>query len=188
MNQSALDGRGGGVPRRSHWALAGEVGGTLGAWLKGQFIIACVLSVLYAIGFAALRLPFWYVVAPICGFLNFVPYFGYLIGLGLTALIGLFGNFSFERLIGVVLVYVAVGAIESWVLTPRILGKRLGLRPLYVFLAILVAGSGFGFIGLLLAVPLLAIATVVWRFYRPAPEPIAPGRSVDGSETQHKAG
>jgi hypothetical protein len=52
----------------------------------------------------------------------------------------------------------------------------------------LVAGSGFGFIGLLLAVPLLAIATVVWRFYRPAPEPIAPGRSVDGSETQHKAG
>ncbi|HWR53518.1 MAG TPA: AI-2E family transporter [Bryobacteraceae bacterium] len=172
MNRSELERRGGEPRRRSHWALAGEVGGTLGAWLKGQLIVACILSVLYAVGFAAVRLPFWYLLAPVCGFLNFIPYFGYLVGLGLTALVGLLGGLSFERLIAVVLVYVAVGAIESWVLTPRILGKRLGLRPLYVFLAILVAGTGFGFIGLLLAVPVLAVGMVVWRFYgtRPAQE------------------
>ncbi len=187
MNESPLKRRGGAPQRRSHWALVREVGGTLGAWLKGQLTVACILSLLYAIGFAVLRLPFWYVLAPVCGFLNFIPYFGYLIGLGLTALAGLLGNFSFERLIGVVLVYVAVGAIESWVLTPRILGKRLGLRPLYVFLAILVAGSGFGFIGLLLAVPVLAVATVIWRFYRPRPEQLQAGRSVDGSNAQHQA-
>lgn len=180
MNQNPLERRGGGPPRRSHWSLAWEVGGTLGAWLKGQFIVACILSVLYAIGFAAVQLPFWYLVAPVCGFLNFIPYFGYLIGLGLTALVGLFANFSFERLIAVVLVYVAVGAVESWVLTPRILGRRLGLRPLYVFLAILVAGSGFGFIGLLLAVPVLAVATVVWRFYRASPERLGPEPPIGG--------
>ncbi len=154
------------VERRSAGALVREVGSALGGYFKGQLIVASILSVLYAIGFAILGLPFWYVVGPICGFLNFVPYFGYLIGMLLSALVAVLGGLGFERFIGVVLVFVAIGAVESYFLTPRIIGRRIGVRPLYVFLVVLVAGTGFGFIGLLLAVPLLAVAAVVYRFWQ----------------------
>ncbi len=173
MNHLTTTGRRAGPPHRSYPELAGRIAGTLGAWVKGQVIVSSILTLLYAIGFAAVGLPFWFVLAPLCGFLNFVPYFGYLIGLGLVGLEGALAGLSFERVIAAVLVFVAVGAVESWYLTPRILGRRLGLKPLWVFAAILVAGTGFGFIGLLLAVPVLAVASVVWRFYNGRENPEA---------------
>jgi predicted PurR-regulated permease PerM len=152
-------------PRRPTGELVRKVGVTLGAYLKGQLIISSILTVLYAVGFAIAGLPIWFLVAPVCGLLNVIPYFGFLIALGLGALVAFLGGLSYERIIAVVLIFVAVSALESYWLTPRILGRRLGLRPLYVFLAVLVAGTGFGFIGLLLAVPVLAVATVIYRFY-----------------------
>jgi predicted PurR-regulated permease PerM len=141
-----------------------EIGTTLGAYFWGQILVALVLSALYALGFAALRLHFWYVLAPVCGFLNFIPRVGSIFAMVLTLLLAALTGFGVIQLIELSGVFVVVFAIEAFVLTPRVLGGHVHLRPLYVFLAVLIGGVMFGFFGLLLAVPALAVAAVVYRF------------------------
>jgi predicted PurR-regulated permease PerM len=152
--------------KRGAGSLIREIGAALGHYAAGQVVIAAILSILYAVGFALAGLPLWFLLAPVCGLLNLIPYFGFLIGLFLALLVALIGGIGFERILAVTFVFVIVSALESYWLTPRILGRRLGLRPLYVFLAVLFAGVFFGFFGLLLAVPALAVATIIYRFYR----------------------
>jgi predicted PurR-regulated permease PerM len=110
-------------------------------------------------------MPAWFLVAPACGFLNVVPRFGALAALALGIAAAALGGLELARVAGVLGVCLAAFTIEGYWLTPRILGRRLGLRPLYVFLAVLVGGALFGFLGLLLAVPALAVAMAVYRFF-----------------------
>lgn len=150
---------------RSAGGLVRKVAATLAAYVRGQLIIAFLLSVVYAIGFYALRVPFWYLLAPVCGLLNLVPHFGPLIAMTGGIVVGLIAGFGALRIAEVVGVYVVAFTLEGYVLTPRILGRRLRLRPLYVFLGVLAGGAIFGFPGLILAVPVLAVAAVVYRYF-----------------------
>ena len=156
---------------RRRGALPGpvrEVGATLAAYVWGQLVIAVLLTVVYSVGFYALEVPLWYLLAPVCGFLNLVPHFGPLIALTVGLVVVLIAGFGVLRIAEVVGVYVVAFTLEGYVLTPRILGRRLKLRPMYVFLAVLAGGALFGFPGLILAVPVLAVAAVVYRyFYEP---------------------
>lgn len=151
--------------RRTPGAFAREAGGTLAAWAWGQLLVCLILTALYAAGFAILRVPFWFLLAPFCGFLNLIPHFGPLIALITGALVVLIAGFGWARFAEVIGVYVVVFALEGYWLTPRILGRRLKLRPLCVFLAVLLGGSLFGFVGLLLAVPVLAVGMAAYRFF-----------------------
>ncbi len=151
---------------RGAGSLVREIGAALAAYAGGQIVIAIILSALYATGFALAGLPLWFLLAPVSGLLNLIPHFGFLIGLFLALLVAVIGGIGFNRILAVALVFVIVSALESYWLTPRILGRRLGLRPLYVFLAVLFAGVFFGFFGLLIAVPVLAVAMIIYRFYR----------------------
>ncbi|HVX66335.1 MAG TPA: AI-2E family transporter [Bryobacteraceae bacterium] len=155
---------------RSIGGLAREVGGTLASYVVGQLVVSGLLTVLYAIGFALAGLPFWFLLAPLCGFLNVIPHFGPLIALGAGFLVALVARFDWTHLAILMGVYLIVFTLEGYVLTPLILGRRLRLRPLYVFLAVVAGGSMFGLLGLVLAVPALAVAAVVYRYFQRPPE------------------
>lgn len=138
----------------------------LGLFVKAQVIIVCVVTVLYAIGFAIAHMPIWYVVAVIAGSCTVIPRIGSLIGLALAAIVSYFGDLSLMNFLIVFATWVVVQGVEGFYLTPKLLGKPLGLRPLLVFVALLAGSLLFGPIGFLLAVPVLAVAGVFWRYFR----------------------
>jgi predicted PurR-regulated permease PerM len=144
-------------------SLGKEVLGTLGGYISGQLKISCILGLLYTIGFAIAEMPGWYIVGPICGALNLIPVFGPLIALVIAAYITLFGEAKLYNFIAVLITFVAVQGIEGFYLTPKLLGRSVGLRPIPVFFAIAIGGFMFGPLGIILAVPVLAIAAVFWR-------------------------
>lgn len=157
------------IPPRFHdpfSRLFDETGRILQSYVLGQLMIAIIMGVLYGIGFAIFQVPAWAGIAALSGFLNVVPYFG--TGLGIILATG----FTFAhggdlwRIAGVFGVFVAVQSIEGYYLTPKILGGRLSLHPMAVFLGLLVGGRIFGFLGVLLAVPTIAVAQVFLKFAR----------------------
>ncbi|HYI94710.1 MAG TPA: AI-2E family transporter [Bryobacteraceae bacterium] len=148
------------MPRET---LAGEVGKTLGGYIVAQVKIAALLSCLYAIGYAISGVPFWLFFGLLCGLLNLIPIVGSLIGLAFTAFAVLVKGGGLWNYAGILITFVIVQGLEGFWLSPRVLGKGVGLSPLYVFLAVLLGGAMFGPIGLLLAVPVLAVIGVLWR-------------------------
>jgi predicted PurR-regulated permease PerM len=138
----------------------------LGLYIKGQIIVVCIVTALYAIGFAFAHVPFWYVVAVLAGACNIIPRIGSLIGLAIAALAAYLPDLDLNRLLIVFAIWVVVQAVEGFYVTPKVLGRPLGLRPFPVFIALLAGSLIFGPIGFFLAVPILAVANVFWRYYR----------------------
>ena len=145
-----------------------EIAGTLSAYLRGQIKISTILGLLYSVGFAISGVPGWFLIGPVCGALNLVPFLGPLIALALACLVALFGEARLYNFMGVVATFALLQALEGFYLTPKLLGQRVGLKPISVFLAIAVGGFFFGPLGFVLAVPALAIAAVLWRRSRRA--------------------
>jgi predicted PurR-regulated permease PerM len=146
--------------------LFDEVGRILQSYVLGQLMIAMIMGCLYAVGFAALQVPAWAGIAALSGFLNVIPYVG--TGSGIIVASGLTFAHTGEiwRVIGVLAVFTMVQCIEGYYLTPRILGGRLSLHPMAVFLGLLIGGKLFGFLGVLLAVPVIAVSQVFLKFLR----------------------
>jgi predicted PurR-regulated permease PerM len=138
----------------------------LGIYIKAQVIITAVVTVLYAIGFGLAHMPWFALVALLAGLCNVIPRIGSLIGLALIALVAFFLDMTLMQSLAVFAVWVVVQGFEGFYLTPKLLGKPLGLRPLLVFFAMLAGSSLFGPIGFLLAVPALAVANVFWRYFQ----------------------
>ncbi len=138
----------------------------LGLYIRGQFILVALLTMLYAVGFAIGRVPLWPLIAFLCGLCYLVPHVGSLIALTIAGLVSWLFDGDLTHLLFVFSAWVIIQAMEGFWLTPRILGKPLGLRPLLVFFALLIASIFFGPIGFLLTVPVLAVANVFWRYFR----------------------
>lgn len=146
--------------------LFDEVGRILESYVRGQLVIAMIMAVLYAIGFYLCRVPAWAGIAALSGFLNAVPYVGTILGLVLATGFTLADEGGFWRVAGVVGVFIVVQTIEGYFLTPKILGTRLSLHPMAVFLGLLIGGKLFGLLGIILAVPTIAVAKVFLKFLR----------------------
>ena len=140
--------------------LFDEVGRILESYVRGQLLIALIMSALYAVGFAALKVPAWAGIAAISGLLNAIPYVGTALGLVLASAFTLAEGGGYFKIAGVVGVFIAVQSIEGYYLTPKILGERLSLHPMAVFLGLLIGGKLFGLLGIILAVPTIAVAKV----------------------------
>lgn len=153
--------------------LAREVDDTLAGFLRGQGTVCLSLAVFYAVGLTLAGLDFGLVIGLIAGFLSFIPYVGSLVGLLLS--VGLaFAQFDSWVSVAIVAGVFFVGqAIEGNVLTPKLVGDRVGLHPVWVMFALLAGGALFGFVGVLLAVPVAAVVGVGVRFafaqYRHSP-------------------
>jgi len=144
--------------------LAKESDLVLGAFLRGQFSVMVVLGVLYAVGLWAVGLDLGLLIGFIAGLVSFVPYLGPATGviLGVLAALVQYGDWAHVAL---VLGVFGIGqTIESYVLTPRMVGDKIGLHPVAVVFAIMAGGQLFGFLGVLLALPVAAIANVLLRY------------------------
>lgn len=154
------------VPR--HWhakvrEIAGEVDGVLAEFLRGQIAVMLLMSLFYVVALWLAGLEFALPIGILAGMLVFVPYLGMILGLSLATLAALM---QFSGFGGVLWVWVAFGAgqlLEGMVVTPWLVGDRIGLHPLAVIFALLAFGQVFGFFGLLLALPLSAILLVALR-------------------------
>ncbi|ADJ28541.1 AI-2E family transporter [Nitrosococcus watsonii] len=136
----------------------------LSGFIRGQFSVCLLLGAFYAVGLALIGLDFGLMVGMLAGLLSFIPYVGtivgFIVGLGLA-----FVQFSeWTPIFLVAGVFIIGQVIEGNVLTPRLVGTRVGLHPVMVIFALLAGGALFGFLGILLAVPVAAVVGVLTRF------------------------
>ncbi len=132
-------------------------------FFRGQFVLALALAVLYGVGLWIAGLNGAVVLGLITGFGNFIPYVGFVVGITLSLVVAL-AQFHDLWHVGAVLVIYGIGqVIEQMLLAPKILGGRVGLHPVAVILAILLGGNLFGFIGVVLAVPIAGMIRVLIR-------------------------
>ena len=145
--------------------LASDVDDAMAGFIRGQGTVCMVLGIFYAFALIAVGLPFGLLIGLIAGMLSFIPYVGSLIGGALS--IGMALAHFWPDFVSIVLVAIifAVGQfIEGNFLSPKLVGGRIGLHPVWLMFALFAFGYLFGFVGLLLAVPLAAAAGVLVRF------------------------
>lgn len=144
--------------------LSRESSDVLGGFLRGQLLVMLILGVLYGLGLWAVGLNLGILIGVIAGVLTFVPYLGpaTVIVLGSIAAMVQFGDW--QHLVGVLVVFGIGQVIESYWLTPKLVGDRIGLHPVAVIFAVLAGGQLFGFLGMLLALPVAAITNVLLRY------------------------
>lgn len=146
--------------------LISDLNGVLGEFLHAQLLVMLIMAVFYALLLTLAGLEYALTIGVLSGLLVFIPYVGFALGLVLATLVGL-GNFSSWFDIFILWGLMGIGsAIESVVITPRLVGERIGLHPLAVLLALMVFGEWFGFIGLLMSLPLAAVCLVCCRHLR----------------------
>lgn len=146
--------------------LFDESGRILESYVRGQIVISLCLAVACAFAFALLGVPAWMGISLVVGLVNVVPYIGMVVGLVLAAGFTLSAGGSNWDVAAVVAAYGLIQVIKGYVLTPRILGGRLNLHPMAVFLGLLIGGKLFGFWGVLLAIPVIAVAKVFLMFLK----------------------
>lgn len=144
-------------------SFLGETDAILGEYLRGQMLVMLVLAVLYSAGLAAVGLNLAVAIGVFTGLAVFVPYIGFGVGLVLGTFAALLEFQSWTGVLAVWLVFGVGQFLESFVLTPRLLGKRIGLHPLVVIFALMAFGHLYGFVGVLVALPVSAVLLVVLR-------------------------
>ena len=146
--------------------LFDESGRILESYVRGQLFIGLIMAVCYAVGFRLLGVPAWAGIALIAGLLNSIPYVGTVLGIALAGTFTIANDGGFWDIAAVLGIFAAVQSFEGYYLTPRILGGRLNLHPMAVFLGLLLGGKLFGLLGIILAIPAIAIGKVFFKFLR----------------------
>jgi predicted PurR-regulated permease PerM len=144
--------------------LAGQISDILSTYVRNQLLIGFVMGGLYSIGFALLSVPLAITLGMLSGLLNFIPYLGTLIGFAFSFAFLALDGAGFARLGGILIVFAIVQSVEGYYLTPKLLGDKLNLHPLWVIVGLVIGGSLFGLLGIILAVPVIAIAKVLLSF------------------------
>lgn len=146
--------------------LALESNDVLGAFIRGQFLVMIALGVIYAAGLSLVGLNLGLLIGLIAGLISFIPYLGATTGVVLAVVAALFQSqgFDIQLLVLVGIVFTVGQLMESYVLTPRIVGDKIGLHPVAVIFAVMAGGQLFGFLGMLLALPVAAVANVLLRY------------------------
>lgn len=162
-------------------SLARQVDGVLSHFVRGQLTVMAIMTALYAVGYSLIGVPLAVPIGLLAGFLTFVPYVGSTVALVLGLLMVLVHFTGFGQLLAVVSVYVAIQTLDGLVITPRVVGGKLGLSPVWVLFALMAFGQLFGFVGVMLALPASAVIKVFvveglvrYRrssFYLGAPQP-----------------
>ena len=140
--------------------IAQEIDQMLAEFMRGQLTVMVLMSVFYSTGLWLAGLDNALPIGIIAGLLNFVPYLGPALGMGLALLVGALQFSSFSQIVPVFAVFGIGQLIESNVITPKLVGERIGLHPVVVIFALLAGGQLFGFAGVLLALPVAATIAV----------------------------
>ncbi|MDC9719285.1 MAG: AI-2E family transporter [Gammaproteobacteria bacterium] len=148
-------------PKVSSWAHESNM--VLAAFMRGQLLVMLGLGIIYAAGLGFLGLNYALLIGLLAGMASIVPYLGFVVGISAALLVGFFQFDSYLPLALVVAIFAIAQMVESFVLTPLLVGDRIGLHPVAVIFAILAGGQLFGFMGILLALPFAAVIMVLLR-------------------------
>ena len=146
--------------------VARAMDAVVGEFLRGQLAVMATLSLYYAVALWAAGLDYALPIGILTGVLSFVPFLGFGLGVILALLVALLQFSDWTGVAWVAGIYLAGQVLESYVITPRLVGERVGLHPVAVIFALAAFGQLFGFVGVLLAVPLAAILLVALRELR----------------------
>lgn len=144
--------------------LASEIDEVLGAFMRGQLIVMLALGLVYSIGLWAIGLDLAVIIGLTAGLLSIVPYLGTFVGVAAALIAAIFQFQDFPHLLMVAGVFMAGQMLEGMVLTPKLVGDRVGLHPVAVIFAVLAGGQLAGFLGILLALPVAAALNVLVRY------------------------
>jgi predicted PurR-regulated permease PerM len=145
--------------------IAGDIDTAISGFLRGQTLVCLILGCIYAAGLFVLGLNFGILIGISAGILSFIPYVGSLLGLFVAVAVAVAQFWPDSTMVGLVLLVFVIGQfIEGNILAPKLVGETVGLHPVWLMFALLAAGSLFGFLGLLLAVPIAAAIGVLIRF------------------------
>jgi predicted PurR-regulated permease PerM len=140
-----------------------EIDQLLSQYLRGQLLVITVLSIYYSVGLYLLGITGALALGLFTGIAIFIPYIGYGVGLILALLSVLLQAETGGSFLAVLTLYIVGQAIESFILTPKLVGEKIGLHPVLVVFALILFGSWFGFFGILLALPMSAIILVLCK-------------------------
>lgn len=153
--------------------IAREIDQVLGQFVRGQLLVMLILAALYAIAYSLCGVRLAIPIGIVAGLLSLIPYVGGASALGLALLMCALSPQGWWQVAGVVIAYGIIQVLEGFVITPRIVGDKVGLPAIWVLVALLLGGEIFGFLGVLLAVPAAAVAKIfvvrAVAYYRETP-------------------
>ncbi len=155
------------LPRNGAEVIRGElrqIDTTLAGFLRGQASVCLALAIFYALGLTIAGLNYALVIGLLAGLISFIPYVGTIVGFVAAVGVALLQFDEWSRIGLVVGVFVVGQFLEGNFLTPKLVGDRVGLHPAWIMFALMAGGSLFGFLGVLLAVPVAAVIGVITRF------------------------
>lgn len=144
--------------------LARESDEVLAAFMRGQLLVMACLGVIYSTGLWIAGLELALLVGLLAGMVSFVPYLGFIVGILAAVIASLMQFHDLTLLLPIAIAFGIGQLIESMILTPLLVGDRIGLHPVAVIFAIMVGGQLFGFVGILIALPVSAVVMVLLRY------------------------
>ena len=150
--------------RDTIFGLVRDADDMLGAFLRGQILVMFALAAIYSAGLSIVGLKFAVAIGVVSGLVSFVPYLGLVFGVLLASMTVVLEPDPLWRLVGVFATFTIAQFIEGSVLTPKLVGDSTQLHPVWVIFALLAGGALFGFLGVLLAIPVAAVIGVLTRF------------------------
>lgn len=135
----------------------------LGAFFRGQMLVMIVLSVVYTVGLMIVGIDTALLIGGLSGMVSFVPYLGFIVGIVVASVAALMQFQDIIPVFYVAIVFMVGQALEGMLLTPLLVGDKIGLHPVAVIFAVLAGGQLFGFVGVLLALPVAAVIAVILR-------------------------
>lgn len=154
------------IPRKNEKTIvtiAKESDEVLGSFFRGQMLVMFVLSIVYTIGLMFVGLDTALLIGSLSGMVSFVPYLGFIVGIVVAGVAALMQFQDITPLFYVAIVFLIGQMLEGMLLTPWLVGDKIGLHPVAVIFAVLAGGQLFGFVGVLLALPVAAVVAVVLR-------------------------
>ena len=143
--------------------LAGEVNTVLSAFLRGQFYVMLALGCIYSLGLWMTGLDLALLIGMLAGLVSFIPYLGAIVGIVSACIAALVQYQALAQLVPVAVVFLVGQVLEGSVLTPKLVGNKIGLHPVAVIFSVMAGGQLFGFLGILLALPVASIVMVFLR-------------------------
>ena len=150
-------------PRRRPYArsLFERVDRVLSGYIRGQLLVATILAVVFAIALPLLNVPFGLFIGIVSGFLNIVPYLGQITGLGLSIMMALVDFRGGGQLLAIVGLFAAMNFIEGNFITPKVVGDKVGLSPLWAIISLIIGGRAGGLFGMIVAIPVAGTIKVL---------------------------
>jgi predicted PurR-regulated permease PerM len=145
-------------------SLASESDEVIGAFFRGQILVMLALGTIYSAGLSMIGLDLAIMIGLLAGLVSFVPYLGFIVGIVVACVAAIMQFHDITYLFYVIAVFGVGQVLESVLLTPLLVGDRVGLHPVAVIFAVLAGGQLFGFVGILLALPIAAVLAVIIRY------------------------